>query len=196
MGATEWVTDVVVVEVWCHFVPAIGSAGLRGADTTILLKMLAVCAVVLVVPERRLLQTPLSRLRLSLQQVMVWVLLPWQGRLARVLSLLLPVALALEVSAANNTVARQANTRYPLDLELQLVLMHRWVVDMVKATLGDHLIAERPRRRSHLLVMARLNLLARRMGHPIMVGLLPMEEPWMQTMIRLLSSRLDLVDYP
>lgn len=53
MVDTAWVMDVVEGEGWCHFEPEIGSADLKGADTTTLPKMSAACAVEPAAPEQR-----------------------------------------------------------------------------------------------------------------------------------------------
>ena len=113
--------DVVEVEVWCRSALVTGSAGLRGADTTTLLRTSVACVVVLVVQGQQLSQTLLSRHHWSLQQGMVWVLHQWQVHLGQAPSLLPLVASAPEVLVANNMAGHQVSTPYLLDLELQLV---------------------------------------------------------------------------
>lgn len=122
----EWVVTpgVWVVEAeWFHLGLVIGNADRKGAAITTSPRMSAVSDAVRAVLELLLSRTPLSRLHLTDHPAMEWVHRLWQARPVRVLSLLLQAVMAPEPLVVSNTVARQAHTLFPQDLELPQELM-------------------------------------------------------------------------
>ena len=188
-----WVMGVGEVAGWCHSELVTGNVALRGAATTILLRMSAVFAVGPAVPGQQWLRTRLSHLHWSLPLDMVWGLLLWQGHPGQVLS-----PRPLEVSdragsAANIMVGHLVNTRCLQGLVPRLVRTLLWEPAIAKVSLEGHLIAGLQRLRSRLQATVLLRLRGLLMDQQ--VSAVPHTETWTVIPTPSLFSHPGLGDY-